>query len=71
MHRPRCTVVINVCVFRRVLLDTGEANNEEYLTSLKSVLKEHNVTVDKIIITHWHMDHVGGLRNVLNILDGL
>ncbi|KAK4290678.1 hypothetical protein Pmani_036440 [Petrolisthes manimaculis] len=54
---------------RRVLLDTGEDKNEDYLTSLMSVLKQHNTTVDKIIITHWHMDHIGGLSNIVAAME--
>ncbi|KAK3859343.1 hypothetical protein Pcinc_034538 [Petrolisthes cinctipes] len=54
---------------RRVLLDTGEDKNEEYLASLMSVLKQHNTTVDKIVITHWHMDHIGGLSNVVAAME--
>ncbi|XP_042206111.1 endoribonuclease LACTB2-like isoform X2 [Homarus americanus] len=56
---------------RRILLDAGEKGNVDYISSLMSVLKQHNTTIDKIIITHWHHDHIGGLEDVLNSLEEL
>lgn len=37
----------------------------EYIDSLKEVVSEHGFSLSKIIITHWHPDHVGGTRDVL------
>jgi len=42
-------------------LDTGDGEEPEYLDLLKSVLKEHHITLDHIVLTHWHEDHVGGV----------
>ncbi|KAK7075120.1 Beta-lactamase-like protein 2 [Halocaridina rubra] len=53
---------------RRMLLDVGEQGNSEYISSLVSVLKDYNTTIDKIVISHWHPDHIGGLQDVLNCL---
>ncbi|KAG0724140.1 Endoribonuclease LACTB2 [Chionoecetes opilio] len=53
---------------KRVLLDVGETSNTEYITSLVSVLRQHNTTIDKIVISHWHPDHIGGLSDVLKCL---
>ncbi|CAL4113056.1 unnamed protein product, partial [Meganyctiphanes norvegica] len=50
---------------RRVLLDTGEKNNNEYISSLVEVLKKQNTKLESIIISHWHNDHLGGLGDVL------
>lgn len=55
---------------RRVLLDAGEKENASYISSLMSVLKQQETTIDKIIITHWHHDHIGGLEDVLGCLKG-
>jgi len=41
---------------RRILLDTGDGQVPEYFDLLQSVLKEHQVTLDQIILTHWHPD---------------
>lgn len=49
---------------RRILLDTGDGQVPEYFDLLQSVLKEHQVTLDQIILTHWHPDHVGGVETI-------
>lgn len=51
---------------RRILLDVGEKGNGEYISSLMSVLQKHGTSIDKILISHWHHDHIGGLQDVLN-----
>ena len=52
----------------RVLLDTGERNVNEYIGILKKVVDEHQIQLDRIIISHWHHDHVGGVLNIINDL---
>jgi ribonuclease/clavin/mitogillin len=47
-----------------VLIDTGEGK-EEWIASIKSVLKLQNITIDKAILTHWHHDHVQGVSDLL------
>ena len=49
-------------------MDTGEKSNEEYKTKLKEVLNEESATIEHIIISHWHNDHIGVLRDVINII---
>ena len=44
----------------RLLVDTGEGR-AAYLKVLVKVLRQERATLDKIIITHAHFDHVGGL----------
>nr|XP_027228933.1 endoribonuclease LACTB2-like [Penaeus vannamei] len=53
---------------RRILLDTGEKANADYISSLSSVLQEHNTSIDRIVISHWHHDHIGGVGDVLGCL---
>ncbi|XP_042892175.1 endoribonuclease LACTB2-like, partial [Penaeus japonicus] len=53
---------------RRILLDTGESANSDYISSLTSVLQEHNTSIDRIVISHWHHDHIGGVEDVLGVL---
>jgi len=36
----------------------------EYFDLLQSVLKEYQVTLDQIVLTHWHPDHVGGVETI-------
>nr|CAD7439459.1 unnamed protein product [Timema bartmani] len=50
---------------RRILVDAGDVNVPEYINSLNSVLKEENVELEHIIVTHWHQDHIGGVKNVI------
>ena len=49
---------------RRILIDAGDKGNQDYITTLTNVLKEHGVDIEFIIITHWHPDHVGGVNDV-------
>lgn len=54
---------------RRILLDTGDENVPEYINNLSKVLKEETCSIEHIVLTHWHHDHVGGVADVLNITD--
>lgn len=49
---------------RRLLIDTGEGK-PTWIACLKRVLADQNATVDKALITHWHRDHQGGVRDLL------
>lgn len=51
---------------RRVLIDTGEGR-PAWKTWLQKVLQDEGpgTTIQDIILTHWHRDHVGGVRDVL------
>ena len=60
----KSTVAIN---YRRILIDTGEANKPEYVSLLRETLDKLKAQISKIIITHWHHDHVGGLEGVLSL----
>lgn len=37
----------------------------EYLSNLKKVLVQENLSLSDIVVTHWHHDHVGGVDGVL------
>ena len=64
---------------KRVLLDTGDMgeSNVAYMKLLRKLLNDQNCEIDKIIISHWHHDHLnGGKRkkkykfyNIINIYD--
>lgn len=34
------------------------------MSTLKGVLESENATVEKVLLTHWHPDHVGGVKDV-------
>lgn len=51
---------------RRILLDAGEPDDLRYIKRLDGVLKEENIDLEHIVVTHWHHDHIGGVHNVVN-----
>ncbi|VDP26368.1 unnamed protein product [Heligmosomoides polygyrus] len=55
---------------RKILIDAGEPNIPQYISSLQSALAENQGEIDAIIITHWHYDHVGGIPSVLKEIVG-
>jgi endoribonuclease LACTB2 len=55
----------------RTLIDCCDVpeKNESFLGNLVSFLDDNQgVNLNRILITHAHMDHVGGLNDVLTIL---
>lgn len=56
---------------RRILLDTGERDKPEYVRALSQVLASENATLQEIVVTHWHPDHVGGVHDVHHRLQEL
>ncbi|KAF2702702.1 Metallo-hydrolase/oxidoreductase [Pleomassaria siparia CBS 279.74] len=53
----------------RLLIDTGEGR-PEWIKSLKSVLDDEKITIDKAILTHWHHDHIEGVPDLLKASSG-
>lgn len=53
---------------KRILLDTGEKGKKEYVNKLKELLHQESISIDQVIITHWHGDHIGGLGDITNIV---
>lgn len=51
------------------MLDTGDENVPEYVTQLKNVVKNENINIEHVIITHWHHDHIGGVKDIYSFLD--
>ena len=54
---------------KRILLDTGEKDNHDYLNCLKNYLHENGLLISTIIVSHWHPDHIGGLPNLVKNLN--
>ncbi|XP_033209272.1 endoribonuclease LACTB2 isoform X2 [Belonocnema kinseyi] len=54
---------------RRVLIDSGEAGTAQVYTELLSeVLDSEGATIEHMLITHWHHDHIGGVSSIQKLL---
>lgn len=59
-------VSVNISsILRRILIDTGDENVPQYIEHLNGVLKQEQATIGTIILTHWHHDHVGGVKDIV------
>jgi ribonuclease/clavin/mitogillin len=48
---------------QRLLIDTGEGR-PSWIAAVKRVLEEEQASISHAIITHWHGDHQGGIKNL-------
>ncbi|PMD42407.1 putative metallo-beta-lactamase domain protein [Hyaloscypha variabilis F] len=49
---------------QRLLVDTGEGK-PSWIAALKDTLSKENATISQAIVTHWHHDHTGGIKHLL------
>ncbi|KAJ2820993.1 Beta-lactamase-like protein 2 [Coemansia erecta] len=50
---------------RRLLVDTGDGEQPRYYELLKQCLGSSRI--DRILLTHWHPDHIGGVNRLLDM----
>lgn len=50
---------------QRILLDTGEGR-PAWTATLKETLAKENATVATALLSHWHHDHVSGVKDLLD-----
>lgn len=48
---------------KRILIDTGEGK-PEYVAHLAKQLEANRCTIQEVLITHHHMDHIGGIQSL-------
>ncbi|KAJ2785117.1 Beta-lactamase-like protein 2 [Coemansia javaensis] len=53
---------------RRLLVDTGDGAQPRYFELLRECLGGSG-RIDRILLTHWHGDHIGGVRGLLAMPD--
>ncbi|KAI8914181.1 lactamase, beta 2 [Gorgonomyces haynaldii] len=51
---------------KRILIDTG-SGLEEYKQLLHRITKEEQIEISDIVVTHAHMDHIGGIEDVKSL----
>jgi ribonuclease/clavin/mitogillin len=51
---------------RRILIDTGEGR-PAWRVLMETTLRQENATVEAVLLSHWHPDHVGGIKDLLSI----
>ncbi|XP_014219801.1 endoribonuclease LACTB2 [Copidosoma floridanum] len=57
---------------KRVLIDAGDEHTSgEYAKLLGSVLSEEGATIEHLVVTHWHHDHMGGVPAVQRLLESM
>lgn len=50
--------------FRKLLVDTGEPCNPDYIKHLLEALQRYECSIQEIIVTHKHLDHTGGIADI-------
>ncbi|KAI1318227.1 beta-lactamase-like protein [Xylariaceae sp. FL0255] len=54
----------------RLLIDTGQGI-PEWADIVASTLKESDITLSHVLLTHWHGDHTGGVPDLLRLYPSL
>jgi glyoxylase-like metal-dependent hydrolase (beta-lactamase superfamily II) len=62
-------ILLKVCLIisSRILLDAGQGV-PDYIDELKTAMTKDNIQLQAILITHWHPDHIYGIKDVLKLV---
>lgn len=63
-YQQNCSLIICEHSNKAAVVDPGGDINR-----ILSAIKNHQVVVDKVILTHGHLDHVGGTEDLINALN--
>jgi len=55
---------------RCILIDTGDPNRPDYIELLRNTLSDLKTRVHQVLVTHWHLDHIGGVEGVCGLYTG-
>ncbi|TID14324.1 hypothetical protein E2P81_ATG09203 [Venturia nashicola] len=50
----------------RILIDTAEGK-PTWISHIKKTLSTENATISTVLLTHWHPDHTGGVKDILTL----
>lgn len=51
---------------RRLLIDTGQGM-PSWSQNIAETLAGHKIVIDKVLLTHWHGDHTGGVLDLIQL----
>ncbi|KAL4927643.1 beta-lactamase-like protein [Aspergillus undulatus] len=49
----------------RILIDTGQGMRS-WIRDITRVLEERDIEISHVLLTHWHGDHTGGVKDLVN-----
>ena len=55
----------------KIMIDSGDFNSSGFLQNFGEYLNQNNACISKILITHGHGDHFGGLHDLVSFLRSL
>ncbi|CRG83529.1 Beta-lactamase-like protein 2 [Talaromyces islandicus] len=55
---------------KRILVDTGQGI-PQWTQLISSTIEEHDITIEKVLLTHWHGDHTGGVPDLIRMYPDL
>ncbi|KII61813.1 Beta-lactamase-like protein 2 [Thelohanellus kitauei] len=53
----------------RTFVDTRDELSNNYITHVSNKMKEEKSTISQIFITHWHLDHTGGVEKIKSLVE--